>query len=236
MITTFKEYNANPPTPLTHEQQELINEYLESFRPKICCLESYRSENMTDSFSVKPFLKAIGWMIEKDIVVTHRMISDGKDLAHYVKYPDGIIWNDPYLAGITCFYLASNGKPGGLKSSVKDIVSDELIKAFIGLERHFNIVYFTGCEILGGSEGKEFVEAFLEKTGTVAVVGYTEISSWIDSMVIDTMFLSRFFEENDDRFAHLQKVYDSVIRDYRMAKDCGFSLFLNKKYKTTFTT
>jgi hypothetical protein len=234
MIPTFKEYNKNPPTQLTPEQQVVIDEYLESFRPKICCLESYWNQNMTDSFSVKPFLQAIGWMIKKDMVVAHRIISDGKDLAYYVKYPDGIIWRDPYLAGIHCFYLASHGKPGGLKSSVKDIESDELIKAFNGLERYFNIVYFSGCEILDGSEGKEFVQAFLEKTGTVAVVGYTEISHCIDSMVIDTLFLSRFFEENDDRFAHLQKVYDSVIRDYRVAKDCGFSLFLNKKYKTTF--
>ena len=193
MIPTFKEYNKNTPTQLTPEQQVAIDEYLESFRPKICCLESYWSENMTDSFSIKPLLQAIGWMIVKDLVIAHRMISDGKDLAHYVKYPDGIIWNDPYLAGITCFYLSSDGNPGRLKSSVKDIESDELIKAFIGLERYFNIVYFSGCDILGKPEGKEFVEAFLEKTGTVAVVGYTEISSSIDSMVIDTLFLSRFF-------------------------------------------
>jgi hypothetical protein len=193
MIPTFKEYNDNPPPQLTPEQQAIIDEYLESFTPKICCLESYWSTGMTDPLSVKPFIKAIGLMIEKEIVVAH-------------------------------------GKPGGLKTSVKDIESEELIKAFNGLERYYNIVYFSGREILGGPEGKEFTRSFLEKTGTVAVVGYTEMNHWVDSMVIDTLFLSRFFEVNGNQFAQLQKIYDSVVRDYPRAERCGFSMFLNEKY------
>ena len=113
MITTFSDYSQNSNTPLNNEQEGLIEEYLGSYIPKICCLESYWNQNMTDPLSVKPFLKAIGWMIEKEIVVTHRMIDSGAGLSYYTKYPDGLIWQDPKLAGIDLFYIAVHGKPGG---------------------------------------------------------------------------------------------------------------------------
>ncbi len=160
VIPTFAEYNNNTPKQPTPEQQVLIDEYLESFTPKICCLESCWSQAMTDPPGVKPFIKAIPWMIEKEIGYAYRIISSGHDLEYYVKYPTGIIWNDPHLAGIDVFYLAAHGKPRGLMTSVKDIESEGLIKAWNGLERYFNIVYFSGCEVLGGAKGQEFVQEF----------------------------------------------------------------------------
>lgn len=163
-------------------------------------------------------------------MVTHRFISSGQDLEYYVKYPDGIIWKDPHLAGIDVFYLATHGKPGGLITNVKDLESEELIQAFNGLDRYFNIVYFSGCEVLGGKKGQTFVKEFLKKTGTIAVVGYTEKTYWVDSIIIDTLFLSRFLGLKNNRFAQIQKVYDSVIRNFRKAKKCGFKLFLNEPH------
>ena len=64
----------------------------------------------------------------------------------------------------------------------------------------------------------------------MAVVGYSERMSWVDSLLIDTLFISRFFEVKGNPFEQLQKIYNSVIRDYPRAKRCGFSLFINDKY------
>jgi len=230
MITTFQDYNQTIPTnQLNPEQENIVQEYMESFTPKICCLESYWNLNMTDSFSVKPFLKAIGWMLEKKIIIAHRMISSGQDLEYYVKYPNGLIYQDPRLAGIDCFYLTGHGKPGGLTSSVMDIESEELISAFTGIDRCFNIVYFSSCEVFSGAEGKQFAKEFLKKTGVAAVLGYTELTPFIDGMVIDTLFLTRFFDTTGNKFEQLQEIYDSVVLDYPRSLDCGFSLFLNEK-------
>lgn len=228
MITTFYDYSQVAITPLNDEQETLINEYLESYRPKICCLESYWNQNMTDSFSVRPFLKSIGWMNNKDIVLAHRFFESGEGLSHYTQFPDGLIWQDPKLAGIDVFYIAAHGKPGGLKTYVTEIESEELIKAFNGLDRYNNIVYFGGCEVLGGEKGKKFAEKFLQKTGTAAVIGYTKEVFWVDSMIIDTLFLSRFFSIDGNQYEQLQALYDSVIYDYPRAKECGFSMFLNR--------
>jgi hypothetical protein len=120
MITTFSDYSQNSNAPLNSEQEPIIAEYLESYTPKICCLESYWSQSMTDPLSVKPFLKAIGWMIEKEIMVTHRMIDSGAGLSYYTKYPDGLIWQDLNLVGIDLFYLALHKKPGDIYRCAMD--------------------------------------------------------------------------------------------------------------------
>ncbi len=228
MITNFSDYSQNTNAPLNNEQESLIEEYLESYTPKICCLESYWSQSMTDPLSVKPFLKAIGWMIEKEIVVAHRFIDSGEGLTYYTKYPDGLIWQDPKLAGIDLFYIAVHGKPGGLLTPVSEIDSAELITAFNGLNHYDNIVYFAGCDVLGGEKGKEFAKEFLKKTGTVAVIGYTSTIHWVDSIIIDTLFLSRFFSVNGNKYDQLQAIFDSIAKDYPKAKECGFNIYLNE--------
>jgi hypothetical protein len=228
MITTFSDYSQCQSTPLNNEQEKLIGEYLVSYRPKICCIESYWNQGMTDTFSVKPFLKAIGWMINKDIVLAHRIIESGKGLSHYTQFPDGLIWQDPNLAGIDVFYIAMHGKPGGLMTYVDEIESEELISAFKGLDQSNSVVYFGGCEVLGGEKGKLFAEELIKKTGTVAVIGYSELAGWVDSLMIDTLFLSRFFELEGNPFERLQEIYDSVLKDYPRARECGFSLCLNR--------
>jgi len=235
MITTFYGFNDNQTNLLNPEPETILSEYMESFTPKICILEAYWNDNMTDSFSVKPYLQAIGWMLEKEIVIAHRTIATGSDLDHYVKYPDGIVWKDSKMAGIDVFYLAAHGAPGILKTFVADIESSELISAFSGVDRCFNIVYFSSCEVFNGAEGKQFAKEFLRKTGVAAVIGYTEMTSFIDGMIIDTLFLSRFFDTDGNRFDKLQEIYDSVIQDYPRAKECGFSIFINEKPKETQT-
>jgi hypothetical protein len=135
MITTFSDYSQGSDLLLNNEQESIIAEYLESYKPQICCLESSRNQGMTDNFSVKPFLEAIGWMINKEIVLAHRMIDSGQGLSYYTKFPDGLIWQDPKLAGIDVLYIASHGKPGGLLTSIAEIESEELISAFEGLNQ-----------------------------------------------------------------------------------------------------
>ena len=228
MKTTFADFN-HPSTFIPEiEKQNLIEEYLEAFVPKICCLEGYWSQDMTDTFSLNPCLKAIGWMLEKKVRGAHRHISSVQELDYYVKFPDGLVHKDPYLAGIDCFYLAAHGKPGGLKTYTSDIESEELISAFSWLHQGFNIVFFGACEIFAGEEGKRFAMEFLRKTGTVAVLGYSEETTFVDGLVIETLFLTRFFETEGNKFEQLQEIFNGVVRDYPRAMDCGFEMYLNE--------
>lgn len=181
---------------------------------------------MTNPMSVKPFIKAIGWMLQKEILVAHRMVESGEGLAYYTKFPDGVIWKESSLPDV--FYISMHGKPGGLRPTVKDINSSELISAFNGLGRYNNIVLFGACEVFSGEVGKQFAAEFLRKTKTNAVIGYANFVSYIDSLIIDTLFLSRFLDSEGNPFEQLQSIYDSVIRDYPRAMDCGFSIFLRE--------
>jgi len=83
--------------------------------------------------------------------------------------------------------------------------------------------------MLAGEKGNAFAKEFIQKTGTVAVIIYSELVGWVDSLLIHTLFLSRFFSTDGNKFERVQEIYASVITDYPRAKDsCGFSLFLNK--------
>ena len=104
-----------------------------------------------------------------------------------------------------------------------------MIACFNGLDQHYNIVYFGGCEVLGGEKGNQFAEDFIEQTGTVTVLGYSEKISYLDSLIIDTLYSSKFFAVDRNPFEHLQEIYDTVLIEYPRAKVCGFKFYLNSK-------
>lgn len=114
MITTYSAFNEKV-TLNDLETTELIYSYLNSFVPKIVCFESYWSDALLDTFSVKPFLKAIPYILRREIEIAHRFIDSSDSLARYMNTNDGLFWQDETMVGTDIFFMAIHGKIAGLK-------------------------------------------------------------------------------------------------------------------------
>jgi hypothetical protein len=209
MITTLNEYNQQTAPP-----------------KKLLILESYASAKVTETLYAKQFIKPIHTLIYSPLQTAHRVFSSAADLQGYVQFPDAQIWQDPNFYSPDVIYITGHGIPAGLRLSLGSITKDELISCFNGLNYYSNIVYFSACEVFAGEEGNAFAKEFIDKTGTMAVIGYSRAVPLIDSLLIDIMFLTRFFESEGRRFDKLHAIYESVLRDYPMAKEYGYKLFL----------
>jgi len=228
MITSLKQYENNY---IESQPDEMLNtspppDYF-GFERIIVCLEAYFSANIFNDFTVKPYIQQLSWIVEEKIDVAHRFIDCGLGLRYYIN----VLMQDQIFAPVV--YLAMHGKPyGNIEVSYEtDINPEELCEAFKGFGTYPVLVYFSSCDLFRGEKGKEFAQEFLKISGAVAVAGYKKEVSFIDSLIIDTMFLSRFYTVQDP-FGNLSQIYESVKKDYRLANDySGFSLFLNGNHK-----
>jgi hypothetical protein len=91
-------------------------------------------------------------------------------------------------------YFASHGSKGALDlpGEPKPLPLYELAelmgKTFSGFS-----VYFGSCSVMRGSDDE--LNAFQETTATDLIVGYGADVDWIDSTVLDILFLNRFLSE-----------------------------------------
>jgi len=222
MITEFKKYE-NKLTGI--QTDELLNtspppDYC-GFERLIVCLESYWSYNIFNAFTMKPYLQNLGFMVQENIEIAHRFIDCGLGLRYYIN----VLMQDQIFAPI--IYIATHGNPlGNLEVSFEgEITTDEICKAFKGFGTYPVVVVFSSCQLLKGDKGREFAQEFLKASGAIAVVGYTKEVNFIDSIIIETMFLSRFFMVPNP-FGSLSLIYESVLEDYKIAKDSGFTIFV----------
>jgi hypothetical protein len=65
----------------------------------------------------------------------------------------------------------------------------------------------------------------LDASGVRAVIGYTADVDWMDSLAADLLFLHRFYS-HDDPWNGLPEIFASVERDFRPARDMGYTLVL----------
>ena len=192
--------------------------------PKIVCLETYWSEKLFESFSVKPFLEALAPLVSPRLRVAHRFVESAQGLAYYARRPDGVMWRQADLFDAPVYYLAFHGRPGTMISLTGDIGAEPLIEAFAGYGRGYrNLVYFAACSMLRGVQGERFAKAFLRKTGVRAVIGYTTRVDWMASLVADLLFLHRFYRDPSP-WRNLRRIFRSVQRDYPRARRLGHLL------------
>jgi hypothetical protein len=191
---------------------------------KLVCLETYWSEKLFESFSVKPFFDAMAPLVTPPLRVAHRFVESAQGLAYYARRPDGVMWRQADLFDAPVYYLAFHGKPGTVISLTGDIGAEPLIEAFAGYGRGYrNLVYFAACSVLRGVQGERFAKTFLRKTGVRALIGYTMRVDWMASLVADLLFLHRFYRDPSP-WRNLRRIFRSVQRDYPRARRLGHLL------------
>jgi hypothetical protein len=190
---------------------------------KLVCLESAWDNSVFHTPSVKGFLEALGPLIHPPLRVAHRFIESAKHLAHYTRYPGGALWVDAHAWDVPIYYLAFHGATGTVHSALDQIGPDVLCDAFSDYGGYDSLVYFAACSVLRGKSGRDFARDFLAASGVRAVIGYTTDVNWVDSLVVDLLFLHRFYKHADP-WGGLSDIYDSVLRDFRPARKMGYTL------------
>jgi hypothetical protein len=138
--------------------------------------------------------------------------------------PDGVLGVDPSAWDVPIFYLAFHGSPSSVQSVLERIGPDELCEAFAGYGAYPNLIYFGSCSVLEGTKGKKFAGNLLRASGTRAVIGYKKEGNWMGSMVVDLLFLYRFYT-NLPTWTKLAETFESVQRDFKPARKMGYILF-----------
>lgn len=194
---------------------------------KFICLESYwKADKIFLNPTVKPFFEALNPLMGGSLRIGHRFVESIQGLKFYTQNPDGILWKDPATFDTPFYYLAFHGTSGGIFSVLDEINSKVLCEAFYNFGEYPNIIYFSSCGVFKGTKGKSFAKKFLKSSENHAILGYTEDVDWIHSMIIDLIFIDKFYYDPNP-WKNLKNIYDSIIADNKLASELGFSLFLN---------
>jgi hypothetical protein len=195
---------------------------------KIVCLETYWGDykgQLFQSTSVRPFLEALATHFNPPLRIAHRFVESSAQLAHYTGFPDGLLWHDPEVFDTPFYYLSFHGSPATLRGTLERMNAETLCAAFAGWGGQFpNLVHFGACSVFAGREGRDFARDFLARSGCRGITGYTTEIDWIDSMVIDLLFIRRFFADADP-WTNLKRIHESVLGDFAPARQLGFVLY-----------
>jgi hypothetical protein len=190
---------------------------------KLVCLESSWEDRVFHNTSVKGFFESLCPLIHPPLQVAHRYVESSQHLAHYTRKPDGLLWIDPNAWNAPIFYLAFHGSPGSVQTALERIDSQALCDAFQGYGDYPNLIYIGSCSVLAGPAGQKFGEDLLKASGSKAVIGYTTDVDWMNSLVVDMLFLFRFYT-NKDPWNNLQEIFNSVMKDFGPASEMGYTL------------
>jgi hypothetical protein len=198
--------------------------------PKIVCFESYWNEQLFQTFSVKGFLEAMAPLVHPPLTVAHRFVESEAGIAHYLRRPGGVMWRQKELFDAPVYYLAFHGRPAAVTPVLGRVTGEQLCEAFAGYGAggYRNLVYFAACSVFRGALGQRFARRFLRETGVRAVIGYGMPVGWMASLVCDLLFLQRFYSDPSP-WKNLRRIFNSVHRDYPVARRLKHMLFTREK-------
>ena len=195
-----------------------------SFPRKLICLEAAWDESVFRNLSIKGFFESLGDLITPSISIAHRYVESAEHLDYYLRQPDGIFWKDAAAIDTPVIYLGFHGSPGSIYSPLEEIDSDELCAAFEKYGSHPRLIYFGSCSVLAEAEGKAFARKLLQVSQAQAIIGYTTAVDWMDSLVVDMLFLYRFYSDPTP-WDNLKDIFASVKQDFAPAQAMGYTLY-----------
>ena len=234
MKTTLTEYLKQP------KKDNLINTAIDDYlsdihyftaeNAKIIIFEAHMGPEMFNHVSVKPFIDGLSQMFIFPFKISHRIFDSAEGLSAYTKYPKGM-WTDPDTLNTPIFLFSFHGSPGKPETILGKISSENLLDCFDGgFDINPNILVFNSCSLFGGEKGQKLAIELIKKSGTRAVLGFSETLQWNTASITLLLFLSRFIDCNFP-FEDLPDIFTSIIHDFLPSgRDLGFSLFLNPDF------
>ena len=194
-------------------------------KKNIFCLETDQWYGQKDRSSVEPMLQVIERHLE--ISYQHRDVATTSELEFFLnKYLTPGFQNYPIL------YLGFHGRTGDDKSDSYITLGDETRVSLNELENLIagkctgRFLYFGACGVMD-AHGRR-LNRFVRNTGAVAIAGYEEEVSWLESTAFDMLvlgglqartFTKRSIHEFDE---HLNETAPGLY------KQLGFRLIVQK--------
>lgn len=188
---------------------------------RIVCLEGYwDDDDVFDRSSVRPFLEGLA-DARGDLVVAHRRVDSLESLE---RIATSTLWEDRAAWDTPLYYLAFHGRKGRLSLSEDEAGLSALRRYFEDYGAFPHILYFGSCSTLGGRSGEKLANQLLEHADSRAIIGYEKNVDWVRSMLVDLLFVQKFFDD-DDPWNRLPDIHQSVLDELPFAHDLGFRIF-----------
>lgn len=203
---------ANHPTWTTHSTTAVPQ--------KLICLEGYwQAERLFNRSTVQPFLDGLA-ALGSQLKVGHRRVDSIEALT---RVATTTLWEDEESWNCPVFYFGFHGRAGRIQVGDGEAGIRALSQCFKGYGGYPHILYFGTCATLGGKAGARLAESLLRHAGSRAVVGFAEDVPWMQGMLIDLLFMEKFYSDPDP-WANLRGIYDEVMSELSFAKDLGFTM------------
>ena len=141
----------------------------------IFCLEACAwFGGLKDRTSIEPVLRALETYYKAPVL--HHDVGTRAEFEFYLKK-----WKQPQFANYPILYLGFHGTPRSIEVGEGEDKAIELTDLAERLETSCNgrIVHFGACRTLAAPD--EALDAFLDRTGAVAVCGFRATVDWIES-------------------------------------------------------
>jgi hypothetical protein len=182
---------------------------------RVFCIEGNWEEKLSRNATVKPVLELL--RINADVKYIYRDCSTKAEMQYLVDK-----WQQKGYAEYKILCLAFHGQPGELILDSRTHVSLEELGDMISLKPRQRVVYFGACSVLRGDVRP--IKAFLRKSGTKAVCGYTTDADWMKSTALDLIAINELQQFSTTRRG-LEAVESSIREDTRaLSGQLGFRM------------
>ena len=193
-------------------------------KPVILVLESDWARNLRENPSVYPFMNGMCEVNEWPLYYRH--FDSLNDIEFWVEQFQGM---RPKQGSRKIVYLAAHGKKAGIETIETLIPGEKLIPilkkapSVVGL--HFGSCYL--CET-------DLPQKIVKKTHVKWVSGYTKEVDWIESTLVDLLFLHWMYagvpRKQRARRLGVEKTPEEIYKRFEVAEALGFTVFYRPKY------
>ncbi len=157
-------------------------------RPKgIFCLESDWWGQITRKTSVEPILGLLGQWAPYHVPYVHRDVATRAEFEYDIKK-----WTQRGADKYPILYLALHGSPGhvyfGDHRRAENVVTITQLGEMLAGKCNKRIIHFGSCDTLDVHGGS--INAFLRKSGALAVCGYRGDVDWLESAAFELIVFS----------------------------------------------
>lgn len=186
----------------------------------VFCLEGFWYGDHRDPTSVYPVLDLVR-RFQQMPFIHHRCATFEEFRFSLIKWR-----NKSFHRRYPLLYLGFHGHPGTLQIDGEELDLDELADI---LEDKCSgvVIYFGSCATLKVDRRK--LQAFMEKTKTVAVMGYKQEVDWLTSASFDIRLLSYLLKHPFDSKG-VQTIYEELKRDCKSyIRELDFCMVPNER-------
>lgn len=181
-----------------------------SYKKDIFCIEGHWERDLRKTDSIQPALKLLH--LNLGVKFYYQRSATLEEIAHV-----SLEYSKKKYSKFIIYYYAFHGLPNTIQVGNKHINLEELSERLEG-KLEGKIIHFGCCQTLGIN--KRRLTNFLNKTGALAISGYTKDIDFLKSTVLDILYF-----QNCQYWQDIRKIDSDMNKYYRpLVKSLGFRM------------